>query len=494
MDHRGYLRRTPVTAEEEEGMDRIVEALLEVDILGDPAGLRMCVELSEQEIGEEIPTMAGRSPSADQHGGLLDLVARLRWRDAAMWMFVDTIQDIFGAGEVIDSVRAAVRAIVAEPVLTRKERQEAHRLCSLAVCSDVAELFRVSAGGIGYVLDADASNLRAVLNELEDLPVRSEDGLHPIVVFVELLADEQPSDLAEQMRTWAYACVGDRAPLVQALHEIRRKIPASTAGPKYCIVQLDVDGVDADRFLVSVMFQENNAPLEPLRPPDDHSYTETEVRNLLGTVLNEPRLASADDLTIEFLLPGPLINQPVDQWHVGLGSIALGVQYPTVVRSLDRIRHARNARNAWRAKWAKVSTIEFHDGSTAVDWLSGAPLEQPDRLFVKFTGHAAPVCLLLESAPVPGQCDALLTALRAGIPAVLWSRRPIADIRVELSLLIPRTGPVRLRELPERVFQFRRDVVADEGAGRQHLGYHLTLLWDDADRIPDAESPLHMPV
>ncbi|MGD0603482.1 MAG: hypothetical protein ABSA53_07755 [Streptosporangiaceae bacterium] len=474
-------------------MDSIVEALLEVDILGDPEGLRMCVELSEQEIGEEIPAMAGSPGSAGKPGGLRDLVGRLRWRDAAMWVFVDTVQDVFGSGEIMDSVRMAVRSLVAEPVLSRGQRQEAHRLCAGAACSNAAELFRVSVGGIGYVLESDAGKIRAVLNELENLPVRSSDGLSPMVVFVELLAGEQPPELAERMRTWVDSCVGDRAPLVQALHEIRDTAPAlPDAGPKYCIVQLDVDGVDADRFLVSVMFQENNAPFEPLRPPDDRSYTETEVRNLLGAVLNEPRLAGANDLTIEFFLPGPLINQPVDQWHVGLGDIVLGVQYPIVVRSLDRIRHARNARNVWRAKWTKVSAIEFHDGSTAVDWLSGDPLEQPDRLFVKLTEHAAPVCLLLEATPVPGQCDALLAALRAGIPAVLWSRRPMVDIRAELSTLMPRTGPVRLRELPMRVFQFRREAVAN-GADKQHLGYHLTLLWDDADRIPDADSPLHMP-
>jgi hypothetical protein len=394
----------------------------------------------------------------------------------------------------VDSIRTAVRSLVAEPLLTREQRYAVHQLCRGVVCSDAGELFRISVGGIGYVLASDADNLCAVLNELEDLPVRAEDGLHPIVVFVELLAHEQPSELAEQMRTWVDSCVGDRSPLVQALHEIRRRSPARRGtGPQYCIVQLDVDGVDADRFLVSVMFQENNAPLEPLRPPDDRSYTESEVRSLLGTILNEPRLASADELTMEFFLPGPLINQPVDQWHIGLGGIVLGVQYPTVVRSLDRIRHARNARNAWRAKWAKVSAIEFHDGGTAVDWLSGDPLEPPDRLFVKLTEHTAPICLLLESTPVPGQCDALLAALRAGIPAVLWSRRPMVDIRAELSILMPRTGPIRLRELPMRVFEFRREAVVN-GADNQHLGYHLTLLWDDADRIPDADIPLHMPV
>lgn len=454
----------------------------------------MCVELSELEIGEEIPATAVQAAgSGDERDRLWDLVGRLRWRDVAVWVFIDKLEDIFGPGEVMDSVRAAVASLVAEPVLSRGQRQEAHRLCADITCEDVAELARVSVGGIGYALASSPDNFCAVLNELENLPVRAEDGLHPIVVFMELLAHELPQgELAEQMRAWVDSCVGDRAPLVQALNEIRRRTPPGRAGvPQYCIVRLDADGVDADRLLVSIMFQENDGPLEPLRPPDDRIYSESEVRNLLGAVLNEPRLARADDLTMEFFLPGSLINQPVDQWHVGLGGIVLGVQYPTVVRSLDRIRHARNAHNAWRAKWGKVCAIEIHEGSTAVGWLTSDQAEQPDQWYVRLTEQTAPVCLLLDSTPVPGRCDALLAALRAGIPAVLWSRQPMADIKAELSILMPQTG--RLRELPMRVYEFRRQAVAN-GADRQHLGYHLTLLWDDADRIPDADIPLQMPV
>ena len=48
-----------------------------------------------------------------------------------------------------------------------------------------------------------------------------------------------------------------------------------------------------------------------------------------------------------------------------------------------------------------------------------------------------------------------------------------------------------LGELPWRIFDFRREAV-QEGA-KEHLARHLTLLWDDAGRIPDADSPLFMP-
>jgi hypothetical protein len=182
----------------------------------------------------------------------------------------------------------------------------------------------------------------------------------------------------------------------------------------------------------------------------------------------------------------------VDQWQVGLGDIVLGLQYPIVVRSLDRIRQARNANADWKAKWARISEIGVQDGDTAVMWLAEDASEQLSRLYVNLTGPAAPVCLCLAITPVPAKCGALLAALRAGVPVLLWCRRPAPDIRAVLSGLVGLSAVGRLKDLPRRVFHFRREAAA-VGEDQEHLAHHLTLLWDDADRIPDADGPLRMP-
>ena len=275
-------------------MDGIVQTLLGIDILQDPAGLRVCVERSEQEIGEKIPPPpAGWTESSDDTTVLRELVQQLMWRDAAMWVFVDIIEDFYGRSPLVESARAAVRSMLAEPVLTREHRQAIHQLCENLISSNVATLFRASVRDSGHVLTSDERNLRAVLNELENLPVRT-DGLHPIVAFIAYLACEQQPEHAEKLRLWAESYVGSSTPLLQALHEIREQGHATAgAGPKYCVIRLDVDGLHSDRFLVSVMFQEGTAQLEPLRPPDDQTYTEEQVRALLGAALKEPRLASA---------------------------------------------------------------------------------------------------------------------------------------------------------------------------------------------------------
>jgi len=206
---------------DETEMNSIVQTLLGVDVLQDPEGLRMCVELSEQEIGETIPPSSGGwADDTDGNGHLRELVGRLMWRDAAMWVFVETVQDLYGSCLLLESIRTAVRTILAEPVLSRGERQAIHQMCADLVCSDVAALFRLSVGSLGHVLVSDRANLRAVLNELENLPARA-DGLHPIVAFAEYLAKEQPPEAAERLRLWTDSRVGNRTPLVQALHRIR---------------------------------------------------------------------------------------------------------------------------------------------------------------------------------------------------------------------------------------------------------------------------------
>jgi hypothetical protein len=455
----------------------------------------MCVELSEEEIGEKIRgTRAFDREEVDASLALHELISGLVSRDVAMWVFMETLRDLYGSTATIESLRTTVRSCVAEPVLTRDQRRTLHGICTDLRCADATTLFKLSAGGIGSGSPSDPAHLITVLNELEELPARVEDGLHPIVVFVEFLARRQTPTLAERMRAWTDSCVGDRTPLIAALQAIRHGDPLPRHPQRsYVVVRLDIDGVEDDRYLASILFQEGSEPLEPVHRPDDQSRTEAQIRALIGGALNEPNVQATEDLLIEFFLPAQLINHPVDQWRVGLGDIALGVQYPIVVRSLDRIRRAKNAHHIWKAKWAKISDVDFSDADAAVAWLSDDSHRQGNGLFVFLTDPAAPVCLLLKDAPVPDRCGALLTALRAGVPVLLWRRQPSVDFEGELAVLMEEVGPVRLAELPWRLFQFRR-AAAYDNAGRDHISNHLTLLWDDAERIPDIDTPLRMPV
>lgn len=461
----------------------IAEALRRVDLLRDPEGHRMCVEIFQQEIGEAIlrPRMDQAAQVSDD-AALLDLVDQLLSRDVAMWVFTYTISDIYGSCEITESVRAAVHSHLAEPLLTREQRRELHQLCDRLTGLNVPQLFTMSVDRIGFTLRSDPANLRAVLNELEELPARNRDGLYPIAAFVEYLASEQQPEARDPLRAWTEAFVGSRTPHVTALHSIRNNPRVEPEpGPRYCIVQLDPDEIDPSRFFVSVHLQEGGDAPQPLVPIEDFSYTEDEVKSLIGKALNDHQLMGVNpaDLRIEFLLPMQLINLPVDQWKVSATQVTLGVQYQVVVRSLTRLRDLGSSHSYWHEKWSTVpeATLPHPDSS---EWLvEEAVAVDHDRVFVMLVRDGGPA-YLLASAPASDRCEALILALAAGIPILLWSRRARADLRLGLNGLLADGDDVPLSDLPRRILEFRSDG-AVQGVEEAR---HLTLLYDDADRIP----------
>ncbi len=298
----------------------------------------MCIEFSEEEIGEPIlQAQEDAADIADDDADLLELANQLLSRDVVMWVFIYTVTDIYGK-EIAAALRAAISPHVVQPLLDRDQRRALHKICNNLDVLDVQQLFASSIAPVRRALRSDPRNLRAVLNELEEFPARAADKLHPIVIFVYQLARTQPLEAGDTLRAWAEAFVGSRTPQLAALRRTGDGPGGSNdLEPRYCLVKIDPDGVDADLFRLSISFQEGSGPLEPLPLPDDAVYTEEEVCDLISKALNSRRLTGVhpDQLRIEFLLPTFLINLPVDQWRVG--ATFLGVQCEVVVRSLTRV-------------------------------------------------------------------------------------------------------------------------------------------------------------
>ncbi len=459
----------------------------------------MCVELSEEEIGEPIPRDMVTRADAASGAALLELIDQLLAREVALWVFAYTIADIYRPDPVADSLLDTVRSHLAEPVLTRGQRADLHRMCRDIAGLDVPRLFGTSIDRIGYTLRSDPRNLCAVLNELEEFQARAADGLHPIAVFVEHLAGDQPPESAELLRAWLTEFVGNRTPYVNALHSIRDGPAPAEPGPWHCLVHLDADGVDTSLCYVSIQVQEGSHPVEPLQSPDDVPCTEAEIRTRIGEALNSPALDGIDpaDVRVDFYLPTVLVNLPVDRWRVGMAGIPLGVQYQVAVRSLTRLREIRSAHAYLRDKWLRTGTIQFSvpplpagtgfpATTGAICWLSEQAADQDRaRVFVTLTRPAGPVCVLLVEAPTSGRCQALMLALAAGIPVLLWSRDPQAVLSGGLSGLLANPPPPWLRDLPSRLLQVRGDAAARQ-AGDNDLANNVTLVYDDADHMPDA--------
>jgi vWA-MoxR associated protein C-terminal domain/vWA-MoxR associated protein middle region 0 len=481
--------------------DRIVEAFFGIDLMRQVAGRQMCAQLVAEELGEGVPGARGRwtdrlsrrrTADDEDRGAVAELVDWLLGRDVAIWIFVETLGEIHDPCRELDDLRAAVQVAVAQPLLVREQRRELHRVCSGIVCDHVQELLGLSAPSFAGAFRAESGGVLEALNELEELPARNGESLLPLTMFVEYLAAEQQPEARDRLHEWNDSVVRPR--LRPALHVFRNELspvyreagPETSVvrlddqAPKCLIVRLDTDQMDHRRYLVSILFQDGRGDLMTLCPPDDDTHTEAEVRELIGKALNRPLVAEtpAGRLMVEFVLRSQLINRPVDQWTVGTAPAPLGLKYPVVVRSLDRAEDMLPQHGLWRAKWARREEVELADEPSGhgFEWSPRDPGETDRQLYVRLSENSLPVCLPMMSTPDAAQCGNILAALDAGVPVMLWSRRPDVDLRTGLTTLLP----IRLAELPWRVLGFRREAEGDEN----HLARHLTLLWDDADRVP----------
>ncbi len=193
-------------------------------------------------------------------------------------------------------------------------------------------------------------------------------------------------------------------------------------------------------------------------------------------------LDEGDAVEIELLLPTDLLHLAVEWWHTELEAPAptpLCLDYPVVVRSLDRMRAPHRHRvwaNRWRALWQPPPGHHVFWGRSHArgDDLAGwnAQLRRDRDV----------TTVVLGSPPQePAGRDELRSALNAGIPVILWDRR--SPLTEEASALLGRILDGEPTELAPRIRALRMEA-AELGPDerRRHPGYHLALLWDDPDR------------
>jgi hypothetical protein len=194
-------------------------------------------------------------------------------------------------------------------------------------------------------------------------------------------------------------------------------------------------------------------------------------------------------MTIEFVLPRNLLGIPLDQFQYAYEGLKrrLGLDYPVVVRSLERMR-SQQLRHSWVQKWSWFQ--DNPDGGT-VTWVAQPGEFGPERLYA-ILAESSKVCLVLAFPPRDGGADPIDevdVGIQAGTPIVLWYRagtdpeRFAADIRDLLTS--------DLMSLPRKIQHLR--IRAAQSAGDEHPGNHLTLVFENADRLPEPYLRLSAP-
>jgi hypothetical protein len=325
------------------------------------------------------------------------------------------------------------------------------------------------------------------------------DGLPPWMVYLERSTEAMDNAVAREVlarnRQWALSCG-----LAGLLDEDRSRAPAATAPVRphqeYLAIHIAPDPLEHEHYTVSHSFMSDARGPHWERGETYARVPASGLQRVVTGIIRTVEGVGGDRLAhvwLEFVLPFELLNLPVDWWPRDTTEnphVPLAVNYPVVIRSLDRLQN-RAWHRFWRARWQQLARGEHPSESVYVsvarrngDHLRGLEARLGDNEHF--------VALVLSEPPLPdhehGRRE-LQAALRSGLPVVIWHRAggSTQEFREVLDDLLA-DG---LQRLPAKVAAYRRRaaIAAADDENARHPGRHLTVLWDDPDRkpvLPDA--------
>jgi hypothetical protein len=472
----------------------VVDALTALDGIDDRSHRDDLVREVERNLGGPVPfTRKDRSRS-----DLLNLVvACLDHRTGnALDHLIAAVRSLHDNGP---SIQRLLELLAQDPG-RRLSGDDVDRLVAL-----IAELPRslvshagtVAFGRMGPGRDVHPNDHAALVLALSQV-LGDADQLPPLLLFLQLVGDspETAPAAVAALREWV-ALLAARWQIQLDRRRTAQDIEAVPAPVRsYLVVELREDGPAPDRYILSIWLQhESEAGITGLglEINDDQPLTIDEVPGHVGNHLRRvvsQHLGPIGSLTIEFVLPYWLLMHPVDQFRLILEDRphTLGATYPVIIRSHDRLRNEA-IHHRWRTRWQCLKTHQNDVGpqiARLVRPSSTRPRAVEDELRRDPGGYSEeqPVCLIL-AAPrrTEGRLLGMINeALNLGMPVLVWCRlnRITEQFIVEMAnQMIGRP----MAELPA-VVQRLRHQAAQPDCVADHPGLHISLLWDDADRLP----------
>lgn len=415
----------------------------------------------------------------------------------AIHTLLDAIEPFQRGSTSLREARDLVTELLPDPLLLGRERRDVYGLAAVLERGGMSPdehamlpaLYRQAVGPAGPPLDRMVAGVRDVLMHLEEVAALA-DGTPPLLLFVHRLAGRSRQPVADELRAWA-ARFAERLQLDPERPALRAGRTWSGEESAYLVVECRPDSTDPRCYFTSAWLQFGLEPGVALLR-EDRPRLFDELPELLETLLvKDPRVVNRHiaEMTIEFVLPRNLLGIPLDQVQYAYAGLSrrLGLDYPVVVRSLERMR-SQQLHHSWRQKW---TWFQEHPESGIVTWV-GRPGEfGPERLYAILAENSK-VCLVLAFPPREDgtePIDEVGVGIQAGTPIVLWCRegtdpeRFSTDIRELLAS--------DLMSLPQKIRNLR--IRAARSIGNEHPGNHLTLVFEDADRLPEPYLRLRAP-
>lgn len=357
---------------------------------------------------------------------------------------------------------------------------------------DARELWRIVTGGI-LPLPNTPQDLGALAVRLAAYNARP-DRLPPVLAFVEEIALRAGVPLAARLRRWADQ-VADRLALDEVVAVYRGRDGGGPDRPvrripPCLLIQIETDEIDPDLYEIRYWIQRWAERWQP-EPSEPRTASARQLEQFVQEAIEHAETVWRDGgpVEIELILPTDLLSTAVEWWHTELNSpdpTPLCLDYPIVVRSLDRMRAMNRRRvwaNRWRALWTAPAGHRLHLGRRHAG-------ETDLHLWnTQLRADQEITTAILRMSPQQEEWHhEMRSALNAGVPVLVWDRRSLpADEETEL---LAATADVP-SNLPRWVRARRVEAARLPPPERQrHPGRHLALLWDDPDRNVYEGGPL----
>ena len=347
--------------------------------------------------------------------------------------------------------------------------------------------------------------LRRCVSGLARAPRQDGDELFPLLKFVRGLRDQVDAETSRALDGWLDASLVelcfDSGEVTRLRETLERSVrPEASSGPDcYLLVQVTPRLYEAARYGVKAWIYGTGDPACLLA--GDEAMTLEQVQACLDDLGLKLYQSAADPkrARVELLLPRELLCVDVDQWmaeNAFIEASPLGVEHRLVVRSLERASRPKAAMALLARGEALGKTMEAR--CRLVDGLDGEALWIAEDqaggvgLYTSLRDAHGVVGVALGAAPHPNpknpKVDVLNTLFEAGLPVVVWSRKPAGlESASTREALLDLLGHEPFGRLPDRVWELRKQATRSEDSG--HIGRHLSLLWDDPTRTsPDFET------
>jgi hypothetical protein len=480
---------------------RLVSAFLQIDSMRKRSSRDLCLSLLERELEHHLPLTRHEQDLLD----VWQLVETCLTYSGAIHTLVSILDRFHGRSRPMRELRNLVAELLPDPLLDPPERRELGRLLLLLENGDrnaayraaLPALYRQAVGPVGPGLDRGTLRFRDVIAQLESVAAGA-DGVPPLLIFMSDLADHANGTDARALRDWANRCterLGIDWARLRQLRQPTTRAMQSSSPDAYLVIECQPDGADSSRYLISAWLQFGGEPGTRLQCDEEPVPLNRLHLVLEALLINDQRVVNRNtpDLTVEFVLPRSLLGAPLDQLKITVEGFerSLGIEYPVVVRSHDRLRRGALHHN-WRRKW---SWLQDNPTGASVCWVARPREVDHEWLFAMLAEHSS-VCLAMAFAPRGddhGPVDELWVGLQAGTPIIVWCRdgRDPGRFTSEIQELVESD----LMSLPQKVLQLRQEAVRARTNERvnDHLGFQLTLIFDNADRLPEPYIRLRSP-